>query len=410
MDMLETFLDSFHGLFAFMTASILYAKDLTLSVISVNYDIVSSLFNFAGEVTSVVYGVSASVFKMIIQVASVTRDFISDVITVVMSCFVLIGKFFILLYNLTDLIFHGIENTIMSIITGGQWTAEKAKTSVSDLMESWNSLLDSGTNFVDGFFNLFMGGFTQIGDFVCAVSATVLTAFKYTVSTCCFLADYFLVSIANMVERIVNRIYYILTVYIPNLSKETYLGVIICCVLYLIILNCITYLQRRGMTFPLFRNSSTDVDVQESEEEFSDEEFEVEDSNSNDSENTIVSDSDTEDGDIDLGGEDSISDEDSDIDIQLPNPTQGRYNFRPATPVSKSNLSPDDFEKEIEKEREKRKCVVCQDKKKSVLIMPCRHMCLCVECGNQIARSRQAERRICPLCRGKIQTIMDVYV
>jgi hypothetical protein len=54
-------------------------------------------------------------------------------------------------------------------------------------------------------------------------------------------------------------------------------------------------------------------------------------------------------------------------------------------------------------EDERRMCVVCQEEIKSVLLMPCRHLCLCKEC------SRRNEISKCPLCREKISQKIDVY-
>ncbi|GMH51393.1 hypothetical protein TrST_g4603 [Triparma strigata] len=54
-------------------------------------------------------------------------------------------------------------------------------------------------------------------------------------------------------------------------------------------------------------------------------------------------------------------------------------------------------------EEEKRMCVICQTSPKTVLLMPCRHMCLCQVC------SRHNELVKCPLCREKITQKIDVY-
>lgn len=54
-------------------------------------------------------------------------------------------------------------------------------------------------------------------------------------------------------------------------------------------------------------------------------------------------------------------------------------------------------------EEEKRMCVICQTSPKTVLLMPCRHMCLCQVC------SRHNELVKCPLCRQKITQKIDVY-
>jgi chromosome segregation ATPase len=54
-------------------------------------------------------------------------------------------------------------------------------------------------------------------------------------------------------------------------------------------------------------------------------------------------------------------------------------------------------------EEEKRMCVVCQTSAKTVLLMPCRHMCLCKECSRNNAMDK------CPLCRVKVTQKIDVF-
>jgi hypothetical protein len=48
-------------------------------------------------------------------------------------------------------------------------------------------------------------------------------------------------------------------------------------------------------------------------------------------------------------------------------------------------------------------CVVCEDAKKQVIILPCRHMVLCAKCANFDVIKE------CPMCRGKVEDSMNVY-
>ena len=48
-------------------------------------------------------------------------------------------------------------------------------------------------------------------------------------------------------------------------------------------------------------------------------------------------------------------------------------------------------------------CVVCEDAKKSVIILPCKHMCLCANCAD-FDRIKE-----CPMCRAKVEDSMTVY-
>lgn len=50
-------------------------------------------------------------------------------------------------------------------------------------------------------------------------------------------------------------------------------------------------------------------------------------------------------------------------------------------------------------------CVICQDKLKSVVLLPCRHLCLCLDCYKQLRRYR----RECPMCRQPYEHSIQVY-
>ena len=52
-------------------------------------------------------------------------------------------------------------------------------------------------------------------------------------------------------------------------------------------------------------------------------------------------------------------------------------------------------------------CVVCLDEQKSVLIMPCRHLCLCEACAVQVMSAPLVR---CPVCRGKVASIIATYI
>lgn len=54
-------------------------------------------------------------------------------------------------------------------------------------------------------------------------------------------------------------------------------------------------------------------------------------------------------------------------------------------------------------------CVVCQDNEKNIVLLPCKHLCLCLECCQTINRMA-SNRRTCPLCRVKIRDYINVYL
>ncbi|KAK8721116.1 hypothetical protein OTU49_012928, partial [Cherax quadricarinatus] len=62
--------------------------------------------------------------------------------------------------------------------------------------------------------------------------------------------------------------------------------------------------------------------------------------------------------------------------------------------------------RELEQEREDRLCVVCQDQVKCVILLPCRHLCLCDACRSAII----TRDNTCPVCRRPIIQTLRVYV
>lgn len=44
-------------------------------------------------------------------------------------------------------------------------------------------------------------------------------------------------------------------------------------------------------------------------------------------------------------------------------------------------------------------CVVCFSEKIDTIIMPCRHMCLCITCANALQKSAKPQAKKCPICR-----------
>lgn len=67
------------------------------------------------------------------------------------------------------------------------------------------------------------------------------------------------------------------------------------------------------------------------------------------------------------------------------------------------------YERLLQDERDKQLCVICQDNVKDTLIFPCKHLCVCNDCVEQITNSVLLDSRRCPLCRTKISSYLDVY-
>lgn len=51
-------------------------------------------------------------------------------------------------------------------------------------------------------------------------------------------------------------------------------------------------------------------------------------------------------------------------------------------------------------------CVICQERPKCVLLLPCKHVCMCLECSREL----RFYNGICPICRTDIENTMKIYI
>ena len=56
-------------------------------------------------------------------------------------------------------------------------------------------------------------------------------------------------------------------------------------------------------------------------------------------------------------------------------------------------------------------CIVCMEDEKSVLLMPCKHLCMCKRCTDKLIAQSGHKKAMCPVCRNLIMdTIEDIFV
>ncbi len=63
------------------------------------------------------------------------------------------------------------------------------------------------------------------------------------------------------------------------------------------------------------------------------------------------------------------------------------------------------LEQQLQRERDEKLCVVCRDRPRCVLLMPCRHFCLCDVCVDVLAQHSV----VCPICRRHVLDHIRVY-
>lgn len=404
----------------------------TLTLIKINYDVISAALYILSEVTRFIVNFISVTFNVVISVLEAFTDFLAESFNFLRAFLQLLWKFVMLLLSILDLVFKGLEQVIYFIWSGGKWTAGAFSASLENIQVLSVSIYEYLRVFFTFLFENISSGLVVCGTYSLKFVVGAFNLFTWLLFGTASVVDGAMIYFADSVKFLVDSVYYALTDIIPNTRLETYMGILMIVLFYAALVHVVTRLYSRGYTFPYPRTvNQYNVPYPGFVNEFSDDEFGM----SADEENYEGSDTDSDDASLeeqDFSDDDEFSDEaselsvddesdieedsssnDSDdslepIDIQLP--AEPQYNLRRSTTPNRQKKSAKDIEMEIEREREKQMCVVCQDNKKSVLILPCRHMCLCVECGNRIARARPLTRRICPLCRQKIRTIMNVYL
>lgn len=54
-------------------------------------------------------------------------------------------------------------------------------------------------------------------------------------------------------------------------------------------------------------------------------------------------------------------------------------------------------------------CIICFERNRCVVTMPCRHLCMCDRCWERLEEVRPANDLKCPVCRTKVRNTIQVY-
>ena len=55
-------------------------------------------------------------------------------------------------------------------------------------------------------------------------------------------------------------------------------------------------------------------------------------------------------------------------------------------------------------------CVVCMEREKSVVLMPCKHLCICKWCVDQLIAQSGRKKAMCPVCRELIKDTIKPFM
>ncbi|CAF1181349.1 unnamed protein product [Rotaria sordida] len=53
-------------------------------------------------------------------------------------------------------------------------------------------------------------------------------------------------------------------------------------------------------------------------------------------------------------------------------------------------------------------CIICYNNRKNIVLLPCRHLCVCVTCSKQLWNNTQ--KQTCPICRNQVDNLLEIFV
>ena len=55
-------------------------------------------------------------------------------------------------------------------------------------------------------------------------------------------------------------------------------------------------------------------------------------------------------------------------------------------------------------------CILCMEDEKSVVLMPCKHLCMCKVCTDKLIAQSGRKKAMCPVCRNLIMDTIETFV
>ena len=432
------------------------------AVASFNYQLVSSIFRAIADCSKLIAAVCSTLADAVGEIFHYLMDVFAECGNVAHAFMRLGSKFLYLIYYIISLAICGViyigEGITAFIATclrvvllylgrvgsnvASTWS--QLKTAIADVApEYMDSITLSVNKFTTLVNNLLQNGAKYMAATVGAIlgaayesmSITARDCLQFLTVWCNYVIEITVHSLATVVLHIKSGFEYVALAIHKHVNVDCYMFVFLATTVFICVKVLLDYMNKRDLTLPLpgfgrqtrirlrnGRNNPAYVFDSSDEEIFGSDEYNEEVDDSEELSVTTSEGDEFDDSDSITHEEYEVGSEDSDdsleseggmsVQIQLPPP--GGYNLRTRkkspspNPSHSAGASP---ETHIGDEEElNRKCVACQDQPKTVLVLPCKHMCLCVDCAHTIASQRSRVRRVCPLCRGRIQTVMNVYL